>query len=232
MERDDVDHRRDGVARSTASAIRSTYREHDGHARASAQTIARDDILRSLVRIQYCAQRRRLRARHVPRPRRHGRDLPGVRGAGACASSCGATRSSGSRRSTRSPARRSRSSSSAADLSGQALRHHAADARARRRARSAPSWPSGSPLLRHGGQAARGAAARVAHELRHRDDARDRHLRRDRELLAPPRRAAARASGPPASSTTSPTTSSSSSTSRTSRCRRSAACSTATARAS
>ena len=38
-------------------------------------------------------------------------------------------------------------------------------------------------------QAARGAAARVAHELRHRDDARDRNVRGHRELLAASRRA-------------------------------------------
>ena len=48
----------------------------------------------------------------------------------ACASRCGATRSSASPRSIRSPARRS-PSSSARDLSGQALRHRAADDRAR-----------------------------------------------------------------------------------------------------
>ena len=90
-------------------------------------------------------------------------------------------------------------------LSGQALRHRAAHDRARGRGASAPSWPSGSPSCARRGQAARGAAARVAHQLRHRDAARDRHLRRHRELLAPPDRPRGRASGPPASSTTSPT---------------------------
>ena len=59
--------------------------------------------------------------------------------------------------------------------------------------------------LRDGGQAAGGAAARVAHQLRHRDDARGRDLRRHRELLAAPHRPRCRASGRPACSTTSPT---------------------------
>ena len=53
------------------------------------------------------------------------------------------------------------------------------------------------------GEAARGAAARVAHQLRHRDAARGGHLRRHRELLAPPERAPCRASAPRACSTTS-----------------------------
>ena len=74
-------HRRHGVARSTASAIRSQYREQMVTL-AKGQKIARDDILRSLVRHPVQPQRRRVRARHVPRARRHGRDLPGVRGAG------------------------------------------------------------------------------------------------------------------------------------------------------
>ena len=76
--------------------------------------------------------------------------------------------------------------------------------------------------LRNAGQAARGAAARAPHELRHRDDARDRDVRRHRELLATSLRAREPASGRRVCSTTSPRTSSSSSTSRTSRCRRSA----------
>ena len=60
----------------------------------------------------------------------------------ACASRCGATRSSASRRSTCSPARRSRTLEQRAIYPGEALRHPAADARARgeahpRRARGA-----------------------------------------------------------------------------------------------
>ncbi len=45
------------------------------------QTIERDWILRRLVDVQYTPQRSVLHPRHVPRPRRHHRDLPGVRGA-------------------------------------------------------------------------------------------------------------------------------------------------------
>ena len=53
------------------------------------------------------AQRHRLRARQVPRPRRHHRGLAGLRGVRASASSCSATRSTPCPSSTRPPARRS-----------------------------------------------------------------------------------------------------------------------------
>ncbi len=53
-----------------------------------------------------------------------------------------------------------------------------------------------------GGEAARGAAARVADRLRRGDAARGGHLRRHRELLAPPERAPRAASAPRACSTT------------------------------
>ena len=63
--------------------------------------------------------------------------------------------------------------------------------------------------------AAGGAAAADADVVRHRDDASDRHLLRDRELLAAHRRSRARARRRTACSTTSPRTSCWSSTSRT-----------------
>ena len=47
------------------------------------QRIARDDILRKLVEIQYERNDHRLRPRHLPRPRRHRRGYPVVRRAGA-----------------------------------------------------------------------------------------------------------------------------------------------------
>ena len=56
------------------------------------------------------AQRLRLRPQQVPRARRHDRGVPRVRGARRAHLSSSATRSSASRRSTRSPARSSRSS--------------------------------------------------------------------------------------------------------------------------
>ena len=64
-------------------------------------------------------------------------------------------------------------------------------------------------------QAARGAAAAHAHQLRHRDDAPGRVLLRHRELLDAHRRPQAAAARRTACSTTSPRTSCSSSTSRT-----------------
>ena len=68
----------------------------------------RDELLRKLVEIRYDAQRRRLRAQHVPRPRRHGGDLPRLlRRTTPSGWSSSATRSTASPRSTPSPARRS-----------------------------------------------------------------------------------------------------------------------------
>ena len=52
MERDDVDHRRHRVARSTASATRCSTASRWSRSRRGRR-IARDDILRALVRIQY-----------------------------------------------------------------------------------------------------------------------------------------------------------------------------------
>ena len=81
--------------------------------------------------------------------------------------------------------------------------------RHRGRARG-PAGRAGAP-----GQAARGAAAAHAHDLRHRDDAPGRLLLRHRELLAAHRRPRRPARRRTACSTTSPRTSCSSSTSRT-----------------
>ena len=72
--------------------------------------------------------------------------------------------------------------------------------------------------VRAAGQAARGAAAADAHDVRRRDDAPGRLLLRHRELLDAHRRPRPRQRRPTACSTTSPRTSCSSSTSPTSRC--------------
>ena len=75
------------------------------------------------------------------------------------------------------------------DLPGEALHHQAADARARGEAD-----PRGAGRAARRSCATRASCSRRsgwrAHELRHRDDAGDRHVRRHRELLAPPRPAA------------------------------------------
>ena len=108
----------------------------------------------------------------------------------------------------------------------------------RRRRSSAPSEAIRHELdeqvtaVRARGQAARGAAHPAAHRVRPRDDAGARLLHRDRELLAPPRRPPAGLARRTRCSTSSRPTSSSSWTSRTRPCRRSAACTRATARAS
>ena len=86
--------------------------------------------------------------------------------------------------------------------------------------------------LRSAGKLLEAQRLESPHQVRHRDDARGRHLRRHRELLPAPERAVGRASGPPACSTTSRRISWWWWTSRTSRCPRSAGCSTATGRAS
>src|SRR5437773_758078 len=72
---------------------------------------------------------------------------------------------------------------------GDALRHPATHNRARRRGHPAGAdrAPGGAPRPE---QAARGAAARVAHPLRYRHAARGRALHRHRELFAPPHRPA------------------------------------------
>ena len=112
-----------------------------------------------------------------------------------------------STRSTSSPARCSTAFDTLPDLAGDALRD---DARRSCRWRSQAIRDELRERLRAAqgrGQAARGAAARDAHELRPRDARGDGLLHRHRELLAAPRRPGARASRRTASSTTSATTS-------------------------
>ena len=64
---------------------------------AVGEHVERDQLLRAAGRCPVHAQRPVLHPRHVPGPRRHGRDHPGLRGARRCGSSSSATRS---RRST------------------------------------------------------------------------------------------------------------------------------------
>ena len=133
------------------------------------------------------AQRRRVRARHVPRARRHGRDLSRVRGAGRSHRDVGRRDRAHLEDRLRSPARRSPISRRAAIYPA---KHFVTSRPTIERAVGLIRAELVERLdeLREHGQAARGAAARVAHQLRHRDDARDRHVRRHRELLAPPLR--------------------------------------------
>ena len=176
-------------------------------------------------------QRHGVHPRHVPGPRRHPRGLPGLRGA-------------------RGPDRVLRRRDRAADDAAPADRrgghrghtscyifpatHYVAGPERMERAITGIELELEDQLaeLREAGQAARGAAAADAHDVRRRDDAPGRLLLRHRELLDAHRRPPAAARRPTACSTTSPRTSCSSSTSRTSPCRRSAACTKATCPAS
>ena len=65
------------------------------------QRIGREQILRKLVEIQYERNDHDFAPRHVPRARRRRRGLSVVRRAGACGSSCSATRWTSSSRSIR-----------------------------------------------------------------------------------------------------------------------------------
>ena len=131
-------------------------------------------------------QRHVLHPRHVPGPRRHPRDLPGLRGArgphrvlrrrdraaddAAPGHRRGDHRGQGALRLPGHPLRRRPGADGAGDQGHRA--------RARGPARH----------LREAGQAARGAAAADAHDVRRRDDAPGRLLLRHRELLDAHRR--------------------------------------------
>ena len=142
MERDDV------IIVATVSAIYGlgdpvSYREQmvTLHDRAEDRA-RRHPALAGADPVQ--AQRRRVRARHVPRARRYGRDLPGVRGAGRSRRDVG-RRDRAHLEDQRAHRRDDRHSRARRDLSGEALRHAAADARARGEAHSRRARRSGSP---------------------------------------------------------------------------------------
>ncbi|CAA9362776.1 MAG: Excinuclease ABC subunit B, partial [uncultured Gemmatimonadetes bacterium] len=129
------------------------------------------------------AQRRRVRARHLPGARRHHRDLPRLRGAGGAGGAVG--RRGGAHHPLRSAhGRHHRHHAQGGHLPGQALRDPAPHAGA-----GGAAHPRGAGRAAQGAlprpEAAGGAEAGEPHQLRHRDDAGDRDLLRHRELLAP-----------------------------------------------
>ena len=133
------------------------------------------------------AQRHGVRPQQVPRPRRHDRDLPGVRGARHPRAAL--RRRDRAHLVGRPGHRRARRGQRhARALPGVALRDPGgvapAGGRGHRGRADRPAQVARGPR-----QAARGAAPPHAHHVRPRDDARGRVVRRDRELLAPPRRA-------------------------------------------
>ena len=114
--------------RSTASAIPSHLPRDDGHARARPEDRARRHPARARSD-PVLTQRRRVRARHLPRARRHGRDLPGVRRAGRPRRDVG-RRDRADLEDQLADRRDDRDARAGGDLPGEALRHVAADARA------------------------------------------------------------------------------------------------------
>ena len=174
-------------------------------------------------------QRLRLRPQQVPRPGRHHRGVPGLRGARGA--HLAVRRRGGAHRVGRPAHRRDRRGARAPGaVPGVALRHLRRAHEARHRGHRGRAGRAAG-VVREEGQAARGAAVAHAHDVRPRDAARDRRVLRDRELLAPPRRSCRRARCPTRCSTISPTTSWSWSTSRTRPCRSSTASTRATSRA-
>ena len=158
------------------------------------EIVDRDELLLQARRHPVRPQRRRLRARQVPRPRRRRRGLAGLRGVRPTASSCSATRSSAWPIINPLTGEALETLRGAVHLPGQALRHAGGADRGRRRGDPARSWRSGSQQLQGAGQAARGAAAGGADALRHGDAPGGRPLPGHRELQPAPLAAASRAS--------------------------------------
>ena len=163
--------------------------------------VRRDALLRRLVDIQYERNDVDFSPRHVPRARRRGRGLPGLRGRERpSASSSSATRS---RRSARSIPLRGKVLAQARSRRRSIPGSHYVDrapsscARAHRGA-SATSCASASTELRQAAdKLPREAAPRAAHAVRPRDARADGLLQGHRELLAPPVGARSRASRRP-----------------------------------
>ena len=120
------------------------------------------------------AQRHRLPPRHLPRARRRRGDLPAVRGRPRAPRRVLRRRGRGaSRRSTPCGARSSRARSGAMHLPGAATTSRTEQTLERAIDGIRDELEERLAALRAAGQAARGAAARAAHALRPRDDARD-----------------------------------------------------------
>ena len=206
---------------------------HAAVPRARATQVDRDAAAAQAGRDPVRAHRLDLRRGHLPRARRRGRDLPGLRGATALrieffGDEIERARARSTRCAARSLERLDRRRGLPHDPLRDAARAHAAGDRRRSAASSRSAWRSSRPRA----SCSRRQRLRAAHALRPRDAARDRLLPRHRELLAPPRPAAAPASRRRRCSTTSPTTACWSSTRATqTRAPGRAACTTATARA-
>ena len=125
-------HRRDRVARSTASAIRVQYREQmvtldegaEDPARRHPAVAGEDPVHRATTSRSSAARSACAATRSRSSRRTRSR---------ACASSCGATRSSASRKINPLTGETIADARAGGDLSGEALRHAAPDARARGR---------------------------------------------------------------------------------------------------
>ena len=149
--------------------------------------LTRDELPAATGRHPVRAQRPRLPPRHLPRPRRHRRGLPALRGGRAIRMSFFGDEVEAIQSSTRCGAqvlgetREGRSSSRSHYVTPESDRA----SRGGRHPRGAAASPH---RAQEPGQARRGAAARAADHVRPRDDRADGLLLGHRELLAPPRR--------------------------------------------
>ena len=176
------------------------------------------------------AERHRLRARQVPRPRRHHRRVAGVARRSRTASSCSATRSMRCRSSTRVTGETIKALD---ELYIYPAKHFVTPEERVQEAIKGieQELTDAARAVQDRGQDARSRAAQGPLPVRPRHAPRGRATARASRTTPGGSAAASRASRRTRSSTSSPRTSCSSWTSRTSRCRRSAACTSATAAA-
>ncbi len=180
------------------------YKRDDGRRCESGETIDRDELLLQAGRHPVRAQRHRVRARQVPRPRRLRRGLAGLRRIRLPHRILGRRGRAALDHQSRSAARRSQPQRRAVHLPGQALRHAGGADRRRRSTRSSRNSNERLEQFRNAGQAARSPAADRPHAVRHRNAAGGRLLPGHRELQPAAVRPASRASRPTRCSTSSP----------------------------
>ena len=167
-------HLRPGLARATTSAMMVRL--------AEGETVDRDELLLQAGRHPVRAQRHRLRARQVPRPRRRASRSGRPTRSSPSASSCSATRSSALAiiNPTQRRDARSRRTSCTSTRPSTSSRRRSASRRPSRA--SSRSWTSGWSSSREQGKLLEAQRLQRPHALRHGDAAGGRPLPRHREL--------------------------------------------------